>query len=273
MRLALRSTEDLRMIELLDSPKHLVAMKISGSLTADDVAKAYRATNDALKENERISFFAEVDDSVSLTIQGLAKDLFEGVCQIGQLSKYYRAAVVTDKGCLGALTRIEGLVFSSIDVRVFTPAERDKAFAWASETPEPLPKPEDPGPSIHFVQTTNENVFAYEVDGRLRANDVKAAIKEFRSYLERDGKVNILGRLHGFSGFDLFAVLEDDLIKLKFKSLSKVDKYAIVGAEPWMRNFLELVSPITSIRVRVFDAEEEADAWEWVGAQQALLAE
>jgi hypothetical protein len=116
-------------------------------------------------------------------------------------------------------------------------------------------------------------VFAYEVNGRLRANDVKAAIKEFRSYLERDDKVNILGRLHGFSGFDLFAVLEDDLIKLKFKSLSKVDKYAIVGAKPWMRNFLELVSPITSIKVKVFDQEDEAAAWEWVGAQQALLAE
>jgi len=261
------------MIEILDSPKHLVAMKISGSLTADDVASAYKATNDALNENERISFFAEIDDSLSLTIQGLAKDLFEGICQIGQVSKYYRAAVVTDKGWLGALTRVEGLVFSSIDVRVFPSAERDKAFAWSSEAPEPLSTPEDPGRSIHFIQTTNENVFAYEINGRLRANDVKAAIEEFRSYLDRDGKVNVLGRLNDFNGFDLFAVLEDDLIKIKFKSLSKVDKYAIVGAKPWMRNFLELVSPITSIKVRVFDQEEEAAAWEWVGAQQALLPE
>ena len=260
------------MLEILDSAKHLVAVKLSGSLTATDVEKAYKATNDALGSNERISFFAEVDDSMSLTLEGLAKDLFEGISQIGQISRYYRAAVVTDKGWLGALARVEGLVFCSIDVRVFPKAERDKAFAWASETAPPKPKPEEPGPSIHFLQTTNENVFAYEVTGRLRANDVKAAIKEFGTYLECDGKVNVLGKLGGFSGFDLFAVLEDELVRLKYRSLSKVDKYAIIGAKPWMRNFIELLSPLTSVKVRFFDLGEEAAAWEWVGAQQALLA-
>lgn len=260
------------MIEILESPKHLVAMKLSGSLTADDIEKAYKATKEALDGNERISFFAEVGDTMSLTFEGLVKDLFEGISQIGKISKYYRAAVVTDKGWLGALARFEGLVFCTIDVRVFSKAERDKAFAWASETPEPLPKQEAPGPSIHFIQTTNENVFAYEVNGRLHAKDVKAAIKEFGSYLEREGKVNVLARLSDFNGYDLFAALEDDLVKLKFKSLSKVDKYAVVGAKPWMRNLLELISPITSVKIMVFDTDEEAAAWEWVGAQQALLS-
>src|SRR5215468_10473644 len=155
------------MIEILESPKHLVAMKLSGSLTADDITKAYKATEDALKNNERISFFAEVEDSMSLTLEGLAKDLFEGLGQIGKLSRYYRAAVVTDKGWLGAIARVEGLVFCSIDVRVFSRDDRDKAFSWASETPGPLPKREEPAPSIHFLQTTNDNVFAYQVNGRL----------------------------------------------------------------------------------------------------------
>jgi hypothetical protein len=261
------------MIELLESPKHLIAMKVSGSVTADDVARAYNATEEALKKNERVSFFAEIDTSVGMTLEGALKDVKEGVKQLGNLSKYYRAAVVTDKGWLAALARVEGLVFCSIDVRVFDPDERAKAFAWASEAPPPLPKPEEPAPSIHFLQTTNENVFAYEVTGRLRAKDIQLAIKEFGLYLEREGKVNVLAKLGGFSGFDLFAVLEDDLVRLKYRSLSKVDKYAVIGAKPWMRNFVELLSPLTSIKVRFFDPDEEVAAWEWVGAQQALLAE
>ena len=163
-------------------------------------------------------------------------------------------------------------MFSSIDLRVFEPAERDKAFAWASEKPEPLPKPEEPGASIHFLQTTNPNVFAYEVNGRVRTKDVKAVISEFKPYLEREGKINVLARLSDFNGFDLFAMLEDDLVKLKYKSLSKVDKYAVIGPKPWMRNLLELFYPLTSVKLRVFDEGEEAAAWEWVGAQQALLA-
>jgi hypothetical protein len=261
------------MLEIIDSAKHLIAVKISGKITAEDIDKAYRAGEQALKDNERVSFFAEVTDEIAFTTEGFLKDLKEGVKQLGNLSKYYRAAVVTDKGWLGALVRVEGLVFSSIDFRVFDPSERDKAFAWASEVPPPLPKPEETAASIHFLQTTNPNVFAYEVNGRVRAKDVKAVVNEFKPYVEKEGKVNVLAKLSDFNGFDVLAMIEDDLVKLKFKSLSKVDKYAVIGPKPWMRNLMELFYPLTSIKLRVFDKDEEAAAWEWVGAQQALLAE
>lgn len=261
------------MLEILDSPKHLVAMKLSGRLTADDVDKAYKATDEILKSNERISFFSEIDDSMGLTIEGAAKDLFNSFRQFGKLSKYYRAAVVTDKGWIAGLARVEGLVFASIDVKVFGLEERNKAFAWASEAPARAVKPEAPEPSVRFIQTTNENVVAYEVDGRLREKDIKNAVDVIKPYLERDGKINVFARLKNFNGFDLTALFDDDLVKLKYKSLSKVEKYAVVGAKPWMRNFLELLSPLFSTKIRVFESSEEAAAWEWVGAQQALLAE
>ena len=136
------------MIEILESPKHLVAMKISDSITAEDIDQAYKVTDEALKANELVSFFAEIDDSMGFTVEGLLKDLWKGLGQLGRLGKYYRAAVVTDKGWIATMARVEGLVFSSIDVRVFEPAERSKALAWASEAPEPLPKPEDAPASI-----------------------------------------------------------------------------------------------------------------------------
>jgi hypothetical protein len=119
------------MIEILDSPNYLVAIKIFGKITGEDIDKAWTATRDALKTNERVSFFAEITDTVGFTAEGVIKDLTEGIRNLGTLSKYYRAAIVTDKGWLGALARVEGLVFSSIDVRVFSPSDRDKAFAWA----------------------------------------------------------------------------------------------------------------------------------------------
>ena len=260
------------MIDILESPKHLVALKISGTLTAEDIDKAYKATEEALKSNERISVFTEIVESIGITADGLLKDLWNGIRQLGRLGKYYRAAVVTDKGWIATMARVEGLVFSSIDVRVFPPADRAKAFAWASEAPEPLPKPEDAPASVHFLQTTNENVFAYEVNGRLREKDIKSAVVAMKPYLEREGKFNVLARLKDFGGFDLLAALDDDLVKAKYKAISKVDKYAIVGAKAWMRNFLELISGFFSVQIRFFDVEDEHSAWEWVGAEQALLA-
>jgi len=260
------------MIEILESPKHMIAMKIAGSVTAEDIDKAYKATNEALKENERVSFFAEVDDTFGLTIEGALKDLWNGIGQLGRLGKYYRVAVVTDKGWLATMARVEGLVFSSIDMRVFDPKERDKAFAWASEKPEPLPKPEDAPASVHFLHTTSENVFAWEINGRLREKDVKAAVEAMKPFLEREGKFNVLARMKDFGGFDLLAALDDDLVKTKYKAISKVEKYAIVGAKAWMRNLMELIAPLFSTEIRFFDLEEEHAAWEWVGAEQALLA-
>lgn len=261
------------MLEILESPKHLVAMKFSGEMTADDVAKAYEAANKALENNERISFYAEVDDSVNITFEGLVKDITESFGQLGKLSKYYRAAVVTDKGWIAALARVEGVVFSSIDVRVFGLDEKDKALYWASEAPEPVIKPADPDASIKFLQTTSAKVLAYEVDGKLREKDIKNAVAHAKELFVQEGKVNILGRFKNFNGFDLLAVFDDDLIKLKYQAMSKVEKYALVGPSPWLRNFLELMDPIFSVEIRVFDESDEAAAWDWVGASQALLTE
>src|SRR5690606_30338532 len=129
----------------------------------------------AIAENERISVFVDVDPSMSLTFEGVVKDSIEGMGRMGQISRIYRAALVTDKGWMAAIARVEGLVFASIDLRVFAPEDRDKALAWASEAPEPLPKPVEPEPSIRFIHTTNENVFAWEVDGRIREKDIKTA--------------------------------------------------------------------------------------------------
>jgi len=261
------------MLEILDSPKHVVALKLSGEMTADDVTRSYKAVEDALKANDRISFFAEVDPSMELTFQGLLKDLVEGVGQWNKLKHYYRMALVTDKGWMAALARVEGLVFSSIDLRVFSHDERAKAFAWASETPEPIPAPVEHDASIHFLQTTSENVFAYEIDGRLREKDIKSAVEAVKPFLEHDGKFNVLARMKNFSGFDLLSIFDDNLIRVKLKAPSKIDKYAVIGPKPWIRNLLELFNPLVSTEIRTFDASEEDAAWEWVGARQALLSE
>ncbi len=261
------------MLEILDSPKYLVAIRLSADLTANDITEAYKLTEKAVASNNRVSFFIDVDPSTKFTVEGLLKDLIERVNQLGKRKKYFRAALVTDKGWMAALARVEGLVFSSMDVRVFDHSERDKALAWASEAPEALPAPVEPEPSIRIIKTNSDKVFAYQVNGRLRERDIKKVVAEMKPYLEKDGKFNVLARMEDFSGFDLMALLDDDLIRLKFKAASKLGRYAVVGPKPWMRNFLELVNSVIGSEIKAFDESEEAAAWDWIGAQRALHAE
>lgn len=260
------------MLEILESPKHVVAMKLSGDLTAEDVSKAYKATEDAVKENGRISFYAEKEESMSLRFEGLFKDLFEGIGQLGKLKHYYRAALVTEKGWVATIARIEGLVFSSVDVKIFKHDEKAKALAWASEASPPIPVPEPPKESIHFLKTSSDKVFAYEVNGRITQQDITAATKEMKDAFDRPDKINVLLHIKDWQGFDLSAVVDDDLAKLKYKAISKVDRYAVIGAPAWLRNLLELIDPLFSVNIKIFEPGEEDAAWEWVGARQALLA-
>ena len=260
------------MLEILPSPKHVIAIRFTGGFTAEDVTNMYRAVDEALKDNERISFFAEFDKSVELTFEGLLKDAVEGISRLGQLNRFYRAAVVTNRNWTATIARLESLILPYVDVRVFKFDEKEKALAWASETPAPLPKKEESAPSVHMLQTTSERVLAYEIDGRVSEKDVEMVVRELNEAFSRHDKVDVLVRMKNYSGFDFTAVFRDDLLRVKYRSLSKVAKFAIIGAKPWMRNVLELVDPIFSTEIRIFDTSDEEAAWEWIGARQALLA-
>ncbi len=260
------------MLEILKSPKHLVAFKLSGELTANDVERSTNALIDALKTQERVSIFAEIGEPFSLTLEGLWKDLVNSFNNFGIRKKVFRLAVVSPSEVYSAILRIEGFVLSSTAMRVFTPEQREEAFAWASKKPEPMPKPEPAKRAIRFIQTTNENVFAYEVDGRVIDADVKETAAELHGLFERKEKANVIALIRDFGGFELSALLRDDLVRVKIQSLSKVERYAVVGAPTWMRNLLELLDPALKMKIRVFEPEQEQDAWDWVGASQALLA-
>ena len=177
---------------------------------------------------------------------------------------------MTDKGWIANIARAEGVLFCSIDVRVFSAKEGDKALAWASEKPI---APEQPAPSIYLIQTTKKTVFAYEVNGPIRERDVKTAVRGLNDAFKGHKKINVLARMKNWAGFELASIFSDEFFRMKYSALSKVDKYAVVGPRPWMRNFLELLNPLFSTKIRVFDESDEAAAWAWVGAQQALLSE
>ena len=260
------------MLEILDAPKYLVAFKLADKLTAQDVDRSTKALADALDVQERINIFAEIDSSITLTLEGLWRDVVNSISNFGLRKKIDRLAVVSDSKVYSALLRIEGMVFSSIEMRVFAPEDRDEAFAWASKEPESLPKPEPQKRAIRFLQTTSDKVFAYEVDGRVTPDDIRETVKEMKSHFDRNEKVNVLARMSGYKGFDLSALLIDDLYRMKYHALSKVERYAVVGAPTWMRNFLELIDPAFRVKIRVFESEQENAAWEWIGASQSLLA-
>ncbi len=125
----------------MNAPESMVAMKISGEITGKDVETAYDALDAALGKSEKVSLYAEVDKSVDFSFQALVEDLRHGFGKLFQIDRFYRAALVTDKKWLAALARAEGVMFSSIEVKVFPFAESEAALQWATEKYAPVEKP------------------------------------------------------------------------------------------------------------------------------------
>lgn len=257
------------MFEIIPSAENVVAMRVLGDISANDVNKAIEAVETALKERERISVYAEMELSARYTLDGILRDISYGIGKLGELDRFYRAAVVTDKRWVATAARIEGMVFSQIEIRVFDSTQREAAMKWASASAPEKAKPQEPSPSIEIIETTNPNVKAFQVDGRIRSQDVDRAIETLKASFESGEKVNVLCRFKRYNGFDLGAVFREDLLRLKYNALKNVDKYAIVGAPEWLRNMIELVDPMFGVELKCYDASEEPDAWQWIGAAAA----
>jgi SpoIIAA-like len=71
-----------------------------------------------------------------MTSRALVKDIGYGLSKLGELRRFWRAAVVTDQRWVRWIASLEGALFP-IEVRAFALADKDVAMAWASEGPVP----------------------------------------------------------------------------------------------------------------------------------------
>lgn len=125
------------MIELLPpEASHVVALRASGRVNADDLQQAIDALEALKKTHARVSLYVEIDEMRWMTLSAIMRDLGYGLTQIGDLEHYYRAALVTDHDWLRPLVSIENQLFKPLEVRVFGTHHRDEAKEWVRQLPQ-----------------------------------------------------------------------------------------------------------------------------------------
>ncbi|WP_148254338.1 SpoIIAA family protein [Aidingimonas lacisalsi] len=125
------------MIELLPpGAAHVVALRASGRVTAGDLQHVIDAIEGLKESQARISLYAEIDAMRWMTLTAVLRDLGYGLTQLGDLRRFYRAAVVTDRHWVRPLARLENRLFKPLEVRTFSNAEREPALEWVRHLPE-----------------------------------------------------------------------------------------------------------------------------------------
>lgn len=119
------------MIEVLSSDDHVLALRLSGTLTGDDFDRAAAEVDARLARHDKVGVFVDLTGFHDLTPDAVAKDLRFGFSKIGQWKRFPREAVLTDKQWIKALVKLLDPVIPSIEVQTFDPSQREAALAWA----------------------------------------------------------------------------------------------------------------------------------------------
>lgn len=129
------------MLELLpEGAPHLVALRVSGTVTTHDLQKAIDVIETKKKAHHKVSLYAEIEEMRWMTFTALLRDLGYSLTQVGELAHYHRAAIVTSSFWIEPLARIENHLFKTMEVKVFSPRDKVAAQEWARRLPE-TPQP------------------------------------------------------------------------------------------------------------------------------------
>lgn len=121
------------MIEILAGPPHVAAYRFTDELTGADYDACIADLESRLARFGRIAVVSDISDLHGLALEVIGKDLRYALSKRGEYDRFARAAVVTDKRWLVAVTGLVDRIMPKTDMRTFTPEERNVALSWAAE--------------------------------------------------------------------------------------------------------------------------------------------
>lgn len=121
------------MLEQLPSPDHVVALKISGTLTGDDYDRIIADVEARLSRHERIGLLMDLLEFTDFTGEAALKDIRYDLSKLFQLRRFPREAIITDKQWMRSLAKLASPLIPHVELRTFGPNERDEAMGWVSQ--------------------------------------------------------------------------------------------------------------------------------------------
>jgi hypothetical protein len=118
------------MLEFIDTPDDIIALKISGKITGADLDACMDRLDRAFAASEKVHVFVETRGIDSLEISALPNYIARAMPLIGKLNRFGRVAVVADQAWIRVGTRIESALLPFISYRTFEPPERERALEW-----------------------------------------------------------------------------------------------------------------------------------------------
>lgn len=160
------------MINLMETPQQIVAVRLQGEISAEDIARISKTVEKELSVHARIGLVIDFAQFVDATEQAIQEDMRFELGMLEHIQKLTGVVIVTDKKWMGMLMRYAGHLMPSIDLKIYAPGEIEAATVWVKRSVTKKPTPA--GPAVTRIPTDKDNVYAFEIDALSLAADLPA---------------------------------------------------------------------------------------------------
>jgi hypothetical protein len=123
------------MHELLKSPDDVLAVKLSGTITGEDLDAIMDRTDEIMANHDKIHVYCETHGVEGLQLSAMPHHMSRAFPLFGKMNRFGRVAVVSDQAWMRAGSRLESAMLPNVSYRVCKPEEREEALAWALGEP------------------------------------------------------------------------------------------------------------------------------------------
>ena len=121
-------------------------------------------------------------------------------------------------------------------------------------------------PSILQIETSRPDLFAFRITAEVSREDMTAMAEYMNEIFDKnDNKVDMLMIFDRYEGAEAGASLSWESIKSRFRSVSNVSRYVVVGAPAAAEGMIEIMDHLIPVKAETFD--DEAAAWRELGAE------
>ncbi|MBZ9994653.1 STAS/SEC14 domain-containing protein [Mesorhizobium sp. BH1-1-4] len=122
-------------------------------------------------------------------------------------------------------------------------------------------------PAIRRIDTSRDDLFAIDVVGHVSAADAENLFGLLEAAYLLHPRIDVAVRIVDHDGVDWVDISDETIKKGAVHALEHIGRCAAIGTPDWTPNARHALPVSSPVEFRHFKIEDEAAAWEWLGAR------
>jgi len=124
--------------------------------------------------------------------------------------------------------------------------------------------------SVSQITVEKPTVYAFEIAGKISTDDMESMAKIMnKAFDAHEEKIDMMLVFIDYDGSESGALFDGDVISSRFRALTNVDKYVVVGAPDSAESMLNMLGKLLPVEPHTFDLSEIDKAWQLLGANKS----